>query len=152
MPVGWRGHEPQPGKLVSDGPARHIDWLDLGAIALGGAAGALGRVGLSEAFPPTPGEWPWVIFAINMVGAFVLALLVTWLQRHRPLATLHHPLLATGLCGTFTTFSTMQLEVLEMIDRHRNGLALGYVAASVAIGCLLVALATAMVPRARVLA
>jgi len=130
---------------------RRIDWLELGAIALGGAAGALARVGLGQAFPPAPGGWPWATFSINLTGAFALVLLVTYLQRHRPLATLHHPLLATGLCGTFTTFSTMQLEVLGMIDHNRDGLALAYVAASVAGGCLLVSIASAAVRRTRVL-
>jgi fluoride exporter len=127
-----------------------IDRLELGVIALGGAVGALSRVGLSQAFPPNPGSWPWVTFAINLLGTFALGFFVTYLQRHRPLSTLHHPLLATGLCGTFTTFSTMQLEVLRMIDRHHDGLALAYLASSVAGGYLLVSLATAMVRRAEV--
>lgn len=126
---------------------QRFDRLELGAIALGGAVGALSRVGLSQVFPPTPGGWPWVTFAINLLGTFALGFLVTYLQRHRPLSTLHHPLLATGLCGTFTTFSTMQLEVLRMIDRHRDGLALSYLASSVAGGYLLVSIATAMVRR-----
>jgi CrcB protein len=129
-----------------------IDRLELGAIALGGAVGALSRVGLSQAFPSTPGSWPWVTFAINLAGTFALGFLVTYLQRQRPLSSLHHPLLATGLCGTFTTFSTMQLEVLRMIDRHHDGLALAYVASSVACGYLLVSIATAMVRPAPVVA
>lgn len=129
-----------------------IDRLEMGAIALGGAAGALSRVALSQAFPPTPGSWPWVTFAINLAGTFALGFLVTYLQRHRPLSTLHHPLLATGLCGTFTTFSTMQLEVLRMIDRHHDGLALAYVVSSVVCGYLLVSFATAMVRPAPVVA
>jgi fluoride exporter len=122
-----------------------IDRLELGAIALGGAVGALARVGLSQAFTPNPGTWPWVTFSINLVGTFALGFLVTYLQRHRPLSTLHHPLLATGLCGTFTTFSTMQLEVLRMIDRDRDGLALAYVSASVVGGYVLVSIAIALV-------
>lgn len=136
---------------MNEGHSR-IDRLELSAIALGGAAGALARVGLSQAFPPTPGSWPWVTFAINLAGTFALGFLVAYLQKHRPLSTLHHPLLATGLCGTFTTFSTMQLEVLHMLDRHRDGLALGYVASSVVGGYLVVSVATGMVRRARVTA
>jgi len=132
--------------------ARRIDRLELAAIAAGGAIGALARVGLSQAFPAAPGSWPWTTFAINLAGAFMLGLFVTRLQERLPLSTLRRPLLATGLCGAFTTFSTVQVEVLEMIDRHREGLALGYVGASVAGGYLLVAAASAMVRRVRVIA
>jgi len=130
--------------------APRIDRLELAAIAGGGAAGALARAGLSQAFPVAPGSWPWTTFAINLTGTFLLGWVVTHLLENRPLPTLHHPLLATGLLGTFTTFSTMQLEVLNMIDRHRDGLALAYIAASVVGGYLLVSGASAMARRSRV--
>jgi CrcB protein len=129
-----------------------IDRLELLAIAAGGALGALARVECSRAFAPAAGGWPWVTFAINLAGAFMLGYFVTRLQERLPLSTLRRPLLATGLCGAFTTFSTVQLEALGMIDRHRDGLALGYLAASVAGGYLLVLLASAMVRRVRVIA
>lgn len=129
-----------------------IDRLELLAIAAGGALGALARVGLSRAFPPAAGSWPWVTFAINLSGAFMLGYFLTRLQERLPLSTLRRPLLTTGLCGAFTTFSTVQLEALRMIDRHRDGLALGYLAASVAGGYLLVLLASALVRRVRVIA
>lgn len=122
--------------------------LELGAIALGGALGALARVGLSRAFPVPAGSWPWVTFAINLTGAFVLGCIVAHLYARPPRSPLHHPLLTTGLCGTFTTFSTVQVEALQMIDRHRAGLAAGYVSASVAGGLLLMLLAPALVRRA----
>jgi CrcB protein len=136
---------------MSDGH-RRIDRLELCAIAIGGAAGALGRVGLGKAFPAAPGSWPWVTFAINLAGAFMLGWFVTRLQERLPPSSLRRPLLATGLCGTFTTFSTVQVEVLLMIDRHRDGLALGYTAASVTGGLLLVLLASALVRRVRAIA
>jgi CrcB protein len=60
-------------------------------------------------------------------------------------------LLATGFCGAYTTFSTMQVEILRMLDRDRYGLALGYAAASIAAGYLAIWLATATVRRARVI-
>ncbi|HEY7961975.1 MAG TPA: fluoride efflux transporter CrcB [Solirubrobacteraceae bacterium] len=131
---------------------QRIDRLELLAIALGGALGALGRVALSRAFPAAPGSWPWVTFAINLSGALALGYLVTRLQERLPLSTLRRPLLATGLCGAFTTFSTVQLEALRMIDGHHDGLAAGYLAASIAGGYALVLLASAAVRRVRVLA
>jgi len=121
--------------------------MELLAIAVGGAAGALGRVGLSQAFPATAGSWPWMTFAINLSGAFLLGSLVTHLEQHAHGSTWRRPLLTTGLCGTFTTFSTVQIELLRMIDQHHNGLALGYVGASIVGGYLAVLTASTFARR-----
>jgi len=58
--------------------------------------------------------------------------------------------LGTGLCGGLSTFSTMQVEILKMLDARAWGLAAGYAAASVAAGYAAIHLATAMVRRVRV--
>ena len=39
------------------------------AIYIGGVLGALARVGLAEAVPHGPGEWPWATLAVNLAGA-----------------------------------------------------------------------------------
>ncbi len=127
----------------------NLDRLELGAIFAGGAAGALARVALTRAFPVAPGGWPWITFAINLTGALLLGYLVTRLQERLPLSTYRRPLTGTGFCGAFTTFSTMQVELLEMLDHHRYGLAAGYAAASVAGGFAAVFVATAAVRRVR---
>ncbi len=108
----------------------NLDRAELSAIFLGGAAGALARVGLTQAFPVADGHWPWAVFAINLVGAFLLGYLVRhveWHGSHR----LVRPLLGPGFCGAFTTFSTMQLELLDMVRTGHGWLALAYAAASV---------------------
>jgi CrcB protein len=60
--------------------------------------------------------------------------------------------LGTGLCGAYTTFSTMMVEVLKIIDAHRYGLAAGYALASIAAGYLAIWTASAAVRRTRRLA
>jgi CrcB protein len=57
-----------------------------------------------------------------------------------------------GLCGALTTFSTLQLELLEMLDRHAYGLAAGYVSAGVVAGLAAVALGGRLARRGRVAA
>jgi fluoride exporter len=128
------------------------DIRELAAIFAGGAVGALARAGLVQWIAPHPGRWPWATFAVNLVGAFLLGYFATRLQERLPLSVYKRPLLGTGLCGALTTFSTMQLELLRMLDRGNVGLALGYAAASVACGFVAVWLATAMVRRVRVVA
>jgi CrcB protein len=128
------------------------DIRELAAIFAGGAVGALGRAGLLQWIPPHAGRWPWATFTVNIVGAFLLGYFATRLQERLPLSAYKRPLLGTGLCGALTTFSTMQLELLRMLDRGSVGLALGYAAASVAAGFAAVWLSTAMVRRVRVVA
>jgi len=129
-----------------------IDLPELLAIASGGALGALARVGLAQAFPVSADSWPWATFAVNMAGALMIGYFVTRLQERLPVSTLRRPLLGTGLCGALTTFSTVQIELLRMVDQHHIGLAAGYLLASVVGGYLAVFVSSAAVRRVRTIA
>ena len=120
-----------------------FDLRRLAAIYVGGVLGALARVGLVEAVPHGPGGWPWATFAVNMIGALLLGYFVARLRDH-PEDSLAHPFLTTGICGTLTTFSTMQLELFEMVDGGHLGLAAGYVATTLAAGYVFVRLGIAL--------
>lgn len=128
----------------------HLDRRELLAVFVGGAGGAALRVGLSTAFPAADGSWPWVTFAINVAGAFLLGYFVTRLQERLPLSTYRRPFVGTGFCGAFTTFSTMQVELFKMLQHGELGLAAGYAAASLAAGYLAIYAATAIVRRVAV--
>ncbi|RAV10026.1 fluoride efflux transporter CrcB [Mycolicibacterium sp. GF69] len=106
------------------------DGRELLAVFVGGALGTLARAALETLVAPEPGHWPWPTFAVNVVGAFVLGYVATRL----PETSYRRPLLGTGFCGGLTTFSTMQVEMLRMIEREHFGLAAGYATASVGLG------------------
>jgi CrcB protein len=112
-------------------------------IFVGGAVGGLARAGLERGWPADGRSWPWVTFAVNIAGTAVLAYVVTRLS-HRPQA---RPLLGIGLCGALTTFSTLQLEALELADHDRAALGATYALTSIAAG-LLVAYAVSKRPGA----
>ena len=118
------------------------DRRELVAVFAGGCAGAVARALLGEALPHDPGGWPWATLIVNVAGAFALGLLVTRLQERVPPSLYRRPLLGTGLCGALTTFSTLQIELLQMLDHDRAGAAAAYAAVSLVAGCLAVALAT----------
>ena len=126
-----------------------LDRRELAAIFAGGAIGALLRAGLAEALGGGAPQWPWSTFIVNIAGAFALGYFVTRLQERLPLSTYRRPLLGTGFCGALTTFSTMQVELLKMIDAERYGLAVAYWVATVAAGLAGIWAATAIVRRLR---
>lgn len=121
-----------------------IDRRELGAIFLGGMVGALLRAALAEALPDPGAGWPWATFLVNVTGAALLGYWFTTLPHTR----YRRPLLTTGFCGALTTFSTVQLELLEMLDAGRLGLAFLYLAVSVAAGLVAAQAATAVARRA----
>jgi fluoride exporter len=124
----------------------------LAAIALGGAGGALLRVWVATEFAPSGTQWPWATLAVNVSGAVLLGYLATRLSERLPQSTYRRPLAGTGFCGAYTTFSTVQVELLKMIEGGRLGMAAGYAATSIALGYLGVGLTTAAVRRTRVFA
>jgi CrcB protein len=125
----------------------HLDRSELAAIFAGGFAGAIARAVLAEGLPHDSGQWPWSTFAANIAGALALGYFTTRLQERLPLSAYRRPLLGTGLCGALTTFSTMQVELLQMLDDEHYALAAGYALAGVAAGFLAVAVATNVVRR-----
>ncbi|MEA2411183.1 MAG: fluoride exporter [Thermoleophilaceae bacterium] len=146
-PVG-DGRNPQNAADVTAPDPR-----ELAAIFAGGCVGGLARAGLAEAAGDgSSGAWPWPTFAVNVLGALLLGYFVTRLQERLPPTRYRRPFVATGVCGALTTFSTMQIELLRMLDHHHVGLFLGYAAASIAAGFVAVALATSVTRRVRLVA
>lgn len=128
------------------------DTRELAAICVGGAIGALARVALVQTGAGKAPGFPWITFAVNIVGAFLLGYFVTRLQERLPLSAYRRPLLGTGFCGAFTTFSTMQVELVTILNAHRYGVAAAYVTSSLVLGYVSVHLGTSFARRTRTLA
>ena len=125
------------------------DYRELAAVFAGGALGALARAALSTLTLDDPARWPWPTFTVNIVGAFLLGYFTTRLLERLPVSSYRRPLLGTGFCGGLTTFSTMQVETLKMVEHGHWGLAIAYTAASILLGLLAVQSASAFVRRVR---
>ena len=109
---------------------------ELAAIFAGGFVGAVARVALAEGLAADPAQWPWATFVANIAGALVLGYVAERVRDRRRLL-----FLATGFCGALTTFSTLQLELLRMLDGAHYALAAAYAIVSVAAGLAAITLA-----------
>ncbi|MDV3221818.1 fluoride efflux transporter CrcB [Intrasporangium sp.] len=117
------------------------DRLDvLAVIALGGAVGAAARYAAGQAWPSTPGEVPWATFAVNVIGSFLLGLLMVYVTDVWPPRRYVRPFLGVGVLGGFTTFSTYALDTRALLEEGRVGAAGVYVLATLvlAVGGVLV--------------
>jgi CrcB protein len=110
----------------------------IAVIALGGAAGTLGRVELGRLIPTTTNGFPWPTFAANITGAFIIGLVVVLVLDRLPPTRYVRPLVGTGFCGGLTTFSTLAVEIDLLVKAGRVGLAIGYLAASLGAGMIAV--------------
>lgn len=126
-----------------------FDRQELAAIFAGGAIGAIARVWLSQHYAQSYTSWPWTIFLINITGSFLLGYFATRLQERLPQSTYRRPLLGTGFCGAYTTFSTMEVEILKMIEANHYLLAITYAIVSLLAGITAIWLATTLVRRGR---
>ena len=106
----------------------------LWAVAAGGAVGTAARAGLVWLLPAPSAGFPVTVFAINVAGALALGWLVgRWARPGCDDPGWRRPFFATGLLGSFTTFSALALEAAQLAG-PRPGVALAYVVASVAVG------------------
>lgn len=89
-------------------------------------------------------SFPWGTLTVNIVGSFLMGLLVGWLAFKDGANWSQHLrlFLATGVLGGFTTFSAFSLDAILVWERGQSGVALTYVIASVvlALGGLLAGL------------
>ncbi len=87
-------------------------------VFLGGGLGALARYGVGIASLRAFGTgWPYGTFAVNLIGGFLMGVLVTSLAlRGADDQERWRVLIGVGVLGGFTTFSAFSLEVARMIE------------------------------------
>ena len=104
------------------------------AVAAGGAFGAVARYLVMIQV----GHWlgtafPFATLAVNVLGSFVLGLLVELMALAWSPSPELRAMIVVGVLGAFTTFSTFSMDVVLHMERGELVAALAYVAASVVV-------------------
>ncbi len=123
------------------------DRRELAAVFAGGAIGAVLRAWLGKVLVTDANAWPWATFVVNIVAAFALGWFSTVLLERLPVSRFRRPFVGTGICGGLSTFSTMQVETVRLVQDGYAVLACAYVLASLVAGLLVLHLATALARR-----
>lgn len=105
--------------------------------ALGGAVGSGARHLVNVGF----GRWlgagfPWATLLVNVVGGFLMGVLIAALAARFQGSLEFRTFLATGVLGGLTTFSAFSMDFVMLMERQELALAGAYVIASVALSIL----------------
>lgn len=117
----------------------HRAWI-IAAVAVGGALGTVARYELALAEPVQSGRFPWATFTANMLGSFLLGIVVVVLAETRGSTGVLRAFAAVGFCGGLTTFSTWMVESVLLTRDGSTGMAALYLAVSLVAGLVAVTL------------
>ncbi len=84
--------------------------------------------------------FPWGTLSVNLLGCFLFGIIFAIFSKNSSTDNTLFLLLATGICGGFTTFSTFANESVQMLQHGNTSGFIGYVATSVIAGFALIAM------------
>lgn len=108
-------------------------------IFLGGGLGSVFRYGtslLTQKFYTN--SFPLATFLVNIVGCFLIGLMVGFSDKLITANTDLRFLFITGFCGGYTTFSAFGYENFQLLQNNQTLLALTYIGLSIIMGLVAV--------------
>jgi fluoride exporter len=100
-------------------------------VAAGGALGAMARFALNV-FLQRDVAFPWGTLGANLLGCLLMGVLAhliassSWFNEAGFIPDQYRLLFAIGFCGSFTTLSTMVMELNTMLQRNEISYAFTY--------------------------
>jgi CrcB protein len=108
-------------------------------VAVGGAIGAMARFGLNV-FLQRDVEFPWGTLTANLVGCLVMGVIAqliagaAWFNEAGIIPDQYRLLFAVGFCGSFTTLSSMVIELNTMLQKNEIFYSFSYLVGTLAGG------------------
>ena len=105
-------------------------------VFVGGGLGSVLRFGVGRLlqYYQLNTAFPWATFSVNIIGSFLIGLLLAFEFRMTDNFNLVKSFLIIGFCGGFTTFSTFAFENFYLIKQGQLGIFLTYSFISLIIG------------------
>ena len=100
-------------------------------VAIGGALGASLRFISSSFFNLFYPNLPIGTFVVNVIGSFLIGLLINSLEMRNSSEIFIKYFLIIGVLGSYTTFSSFSYEVIELYNNKKLLLSIIYILASV---------------------
>ncbi len=101
-------------------------------VGLGGGIGSVLRYAGSLLFSAR--FFPYGTLAVNIIGSFIIGIVLALSIKNDVFATNWKLFLATGICGGFTTFSAFSMENLQLLQSGKYSIALSYTLSSIVMG------------------
>ncbi len=118
----------------------HLRLSYLGLAFVGGTAGTAAREAVSLGMPAVGGV-PWAILTVNILGAFLLGLLLDSLARSGPDEGWRRRariLVGTGFMGGFTTYSALAADTAGLLGAGHGGASSPGVGLAYGVGTVLI--------------
>lgn len=83
---------------------------------------------------PGAGGFPWATFLVNITGSLALGVLMTLVVERWPPTRYVRPFVGIGVCGGYTTWSTLMTDSILLMRSRHVLIAVGYLAATLVCG------------------
>lgn len=116
-------------------------------VGIGGAIGSLMRYGMTLLLPSPAGALPWGTFVSNVAGCLIIGGIAGLTANSTAISLEIRLFVATGICGGFTTLSSLMFELAQFCQQGRYLFGSLYLSATVA-GASIAFLAGMMIVKA----
>ena len=103
-------------------------------VFVGGGLGSTLRYIIGKYLNSTESGIPWGTFTANILGSFLIGLILGLAAKNNTFSHSQTLLLATGFCGGFTTFSAFANESASLLKAGQTNLFFTYIITSIIVG------------------
>ncbi|MFM2359747.1 MAG: fluoride efflux transporter CrcB [Bacteroidota bacterium] len=109
-------------------------WRNFLFVASGGALGSMLRYATGLVINNK--TFPLATLMVNIIGSFIIGVVLAMSEKSAAFESQWKVLLASGICGGFTTFSSFSAENMQLIQQQKIALFAVYAGISIVLGIL----------------